>query len=974
MMSLRGPWLSLLIVSALTPRPAAGGAVGRPPAADGPALEFFEKEVRPVLATRCQGCHGPEKQKGGLRLDSRRAALAGGDSGAAVVPGDPGASPLVDAINYGASVQMPPKSKLPPAEVASLTRWVAMGAPWPEADRPKQDGATDAAAAVAWKRRWEHWSFLPVRPIEPPAADGGGWARDPIDRFLLAELKAAGLRPAPDADRRAWLRRVTFDLIGLPPRPEEVEAFVVDAAADADARAVDRLLASPRYGERWARHWLDLVRYAETSGHEFDYDIPDAWRYRDYVVRAFNDDLPYDRFVVEHIAGDLLPDPRRGPAGGNESILATGFYFLGEGNHSPVDLREDEAMRIDNQVDVVGKAFLGLTLACARCHDHKFDPITAKDYYALSGFLKSSRFQHAFLDPPGKASEVGAIKDELTAAVRRRGDLPGAAPADDDGSTLFEGFDGPAYEGWTVLGEAFGAGPSRAGDFRVVGDRPAAVPVPPGRAHSGLTSDRLRGVLRSRSFTIDRPYLHYRAEGRSGRINLVVDGFEKIRAPIYGGLALAVDSPDRTRWYTMDVSMWRGHRAFVELADGATVDYTTGKVAYLDGDGFLAVDEIRASDRPEPPGGPPAEAGPPVPLDGPDLGPILARFREAESRIAPPSLAPAIADGTEEDARLLVRGNPKTPGEVVPRRFLEVLGGADSSPPRPGGGSGRLDLARRIVDPANPLADRVLVNRLWKHHFGEGLVRSPDDFGAMGQAPSHPALLDWLAADFVRGGRSIKRMHRQMVLSHAYRMASAADAGADRADPTNRLLHRMNVRRLEAEAIRDAMLSVSGRLDPSPGGPGVPTHLTPFMDGRGRPAGSGPLDGAGRRSLYLSVRRNFLSPLLLAFDFPAPSASMGRRNVSNVPAQALTLLNDPFILDQARAWADRTRARSPSPEARVDDLYRTAFGRPPTDRERAESLAFVRSEGETPAGGDDPQAWADLCHVLMNTKEFIFIP
>jgi hypothetical protein len=941
-----------------------------PPKPDGAALEFFEKEVRPVLLTRCQGCHGQEKQKGGLRLDSRTSVLAGGDSGPAVVPGKPGESLLVEAINYGDQVQMPPKSKLPAAEVAMLTRWVASGAPWPIEERKTSSGS--AAPGRPWKERENHWSFRPVQRREPPEVKDKDWARSPIDRFLLGALEAKGLKPAPDADRRAWIRRVTFDLIGLPPRPDEVVAFVADGSNDAFEKVVDRLLGSSHYGERWARHWLDLVRYAETSGHEFDYDIPDAWRYRDYIIRAFNADVPYDQFVVEHLAGDLLPEPRRQPTDGtNESILATAFYFLGEGTHSPVDLREEEAGRIDGQIDTLGKSFLGLTLACARCHDHKFDAIRTKDYYALSGYLKSSRLQHAFLDPPGKNAaaidDLRTIRGELREKLGRHAstsDGPlGATPR--DGETVFEDFSKPAYEGWFASGEAFGSGPSRAGDLTVEIAGRRAIPVPAGWAHSGLVSDRLQGVLRSRTFTTERRFVHVRVMGNGGRINVVLDGFEKIRDPIYGGLTKAVQT-DAPRWITFDLEMWRGHRAFVELSDGAIADFTTGLAHLTNGDGYLAVDEIRFSDRAAPPAEMDDRAA--IALDDPALRPLIDRCREAEARITPPTLGLAVADGSGEDDHVHIRGSTRNLGEVAPRRFLEVFDGCSS----PGSGSGRLELARRIADPANPLTARVLVNRLWKHHFGEGLARSTDDFGAMGSEPSHPELLDWLASEFVRDGWSIKRMHRRMVLSHAYRMASVAGPEAERADPTNRLLHRMNVRRLEAEALRDAMLALSGRLDPAMYGPSVPTHLTGFMEGRGRPSRNGPLDGAGRRTIYLEVRRNFPAPMLLAFDFPTLPVCMGRRNVSNVPAQALTLLNDPFVLDQARAWAGRVRKEEPSPERRLDRLYRAAFGRAPEPRERAESLAFVDAKSHAP--GDEAAAWDDLCHVLLNTKEFLFIP
>ncbi len=966
---------------------------------DAPAIEFFEREVRPILIARCQACHGSEKQKGGLRLDSKAGALTGGDSGPAVVPGKPGESPLVEAINYGEDVKMPPKSKLPPTEIATLTKWVAMGAPWPESSAAKAAGS--AAGSVVWGERSKHWSFQPVRHVPPPAVKDESWPAGPIDRFLLNGLEAKGLKPAHDTGRRTWIRRVTFDLIGLPPRPAEVETFVSDADVNAFGKVVDRLLSSPQYGERWGRHWLDLMRFAETAGHEFDYNILDAWRYRDYVVRAFNADLPYDQFVVEHLAGDLLASPRKGPDGAEESVLGTGFFSLGEGTHSPVDLREEEAARIDNQVDVVGKAFLGLTLACARCHDHKFDPISTKDYYGLTGYLKSSRHQHAFIDPPGRngvpLAELTSIKNELATIIIRalplaKGELEGVARSTrtappsvpslqggkaiepttfaDDGSIVFEDFNRPTYDGWFVTGEAFGDGPSRAGSLRIqAGDTPpTATSVPPGIAHSGLVSDRLQGVIRSRTFVIEHPFIQYYATGKGGRINLVVDGFEKIRSPIYGGLTLGVDTAE-PRWMSMDVTMWLGHRAYIELGDGATVNFTTGLTHYFDGEGFLAVDEIRVSDQPAPPAAIATKSGPKVvPLTDPAMTPLLARTRAAEAKIARPNLALAIADGTEEDSRVNVRGSPRTLGDLVPRRFLELLTGRNPVPTT--SGSGRLDLAKKVVAPSNPLTARVMVNRIWKHHFGEGLVRSPDDFGHMGQPPSDPALLDWLASTFVADGWSIKAMHRRILLSHAYRMSSTAIPGAEAVDPSNRLLHRMNVRRLDAESVRDAMLAVSGRLDLRVGGPSIPTHLTPFMEGRGRPSKSGPLDGEGRRSLYLDVRRNFLSPLLLAFDFPAPATCIGRRNVSNVPAQALTLLNDPFVIAQANLWSERVRADSALPAARLDSLYRTAFGRLPSDRERAESLAFVQAMTKE---HDEARAWGDLCHVLINAKEFVFV-
>jgi hypothetical protein len=539
-----------------------------------------------------------------------------------------------------------------------------------------------------------------------------------------------------------------------------------------------------------------------------------------------------------------------------------------------------------------------------------------------------------------------------------------------------------------VTGDAFGNGPTQAGDWLIHRDGATrrAVLVAPGWAHSGLVAPALQGVLRSQTFVITKRYIQTRAAGREGRINIVIDGFEKIRSPIYGPLTIAVNN-EEPAWHTQDVGMWRGHRAYIEIGDGATVNYTSspsqGPASYYPGDGFIAVDAIRFADSL-----PPRSSGEPLTRDVADLGRCarpcghhpcdedLNRYEALAAEIPPPSLAPAITDGTGEDAPILIRGSTRNPGPLVPRRFLEVAAGCGQ--PAPLQGSGRLELARRMVATARPLLARVLVNRVWQHHFGAGIVRTPDDFGVMGRAPTHPELLDDLAAQFIAGGWSIKALHRLCVLSSTYRMASAVqDSATERLDPNNEALHRMNVRRLEAEAIRDALLAVSGRLDSTLYGPSVPPYLTPFMDGRGRPPASGPLDGDGRRSLYLNVRRNFLNPMFLAFDFPAPASTMGRRNVSNVPAQALALLNDPFVTGQARLWAERIlgndRAAAGSPRARLAALYETALGRLPSDQETAAGLAFLAAAAQAYAGPDDPRAWADLCHVLINVKEFIYV-
>ena len=819
------------------------GAPAEPPV----DAAYFETTIRPLFAKHCASCHDAKKAKGGLELTGRAAALAGGESGPALVPGDAAKSRLVQAVHYDGALKMPPKGKLAAEEIQALSLWVRGGAPWPEAGEARSTAKPFDVKAIAAG----HWAYAPMKPS--PGAN--------ID----ALWKQTGKEP----ERRSLIRRLTFDVTGLPPTPAEMTAFLNDTSPDAYAKLVDRLLASPAYGERWARHWLDLVRYAETQGHEFDFEIPDAWRYRDYVVRAFNDDLPYNQFVREQIAGDLLP-PRWHPAENwNESLIATGFWCLGEGKHSPVDVRQEQADRIDNMIDVFGKTFLGQTIACARCHDHKFDPIRTRDYYALYGILSSSRYQRAFIDRVAN----GGVAEPVPAPPRA-----GSVPA-------YESF-GPGWrERWFVTGPAFA--------------RPGEGPPFSGRDGVGFA-----GSLRSPTITLAKPFLGVRVAGKQTKVRLVVDGLQLIQDPIYGGLSRGIDHDDY-RWLNFDVRMWAGHAAYLEFLD--------------EGPGTFAVSEVAFSDAAL------AEAAAP----GPTPGTLTAR----EAR-----RAPAMAEGTGRDERVFVRGSPKTLGEVAPRRFMELFPAE-----LPAHGSGRRELADAVADPAHPLTARVFVNRVWQHYFGDGLVPSVDDFGHQGTKPTRAELLDALAAEFVQSGWKVKALQRRILMSGAYRTQA-------------------KVRRLEAEAIRDAMLAVSGRLDAAAGGPGVPPYLTEHMSGRGRPGASGPLDGLGRRSLYLQVRRNFLNPMFLAFDYPTPFTTMGRRGTSNVPAQALVMLNNPFVRQQAELWAKRG---SGPRDARIRRMYAEAFAREPSEAELFIARASVPH--------DNPAEWAALAHALFNAKEFVFL-
>lgn len=889
--------------------------------------EHFEKKIRPLLVTHCLDCHGAKKQKGGLRLDTRAAMLRGGDSGAVLVPNDPQASLIVRAVRYDGEVKMPPRGRLSDAEIMELERWVKSGAPWPEDPSAGSTGLAHQQQAFDLAGRAKaHWAFQPIRPVEVPPG-----SQHPIDAFIEAGLREAGLSLSPEADRRTLIRRLSYDLIGLPPSPEEIVAFEQDTSADAYEKVVDRLLASPQYGVRWARHWLDLVRFAETYGHEFDFEIPNAWRYRDYVVRALNEDVPYDQFVREHIAGDLLPNPRRHPQDhSHESIQATGFWFFHEAKHSPVDSRADYADRIDNQIDVFGKAFLGLTLACARCHDHKFDPISTRDYYSLFGMLASSRYQQALIDDPTPTLQV------LEAMRSQRAVAPAPWPPSADEQSLLK-------PDWRQRWFAAGLG------LRDLGDG--------GYPHSGRESVRLTAALRSPTMPVEKPFLAVRVAGQNTRVRFVLNGLELIRHPIYGGLEHKINHGLSFRWLTFDLSMWQGQPGYLEFLDEGPGWFAVIDVRWM----MSRPSSVKATATPDASGGLVEAAAPPR-VESDELS-------QLEARIAPPRFAPAMTDGNGRNERVMIRGHPRNLGEEVPRRSLEVFGGGIFTT----AGSGRLQLAEAIVQPENPLLARVMVNRLWKHHFGEGIVRTPDDFGLQGQPPTHPELLDWLARQFPTRGWSLKAMHRLMVTSRAYRQASQAPAEiaakAARVDPLNKRLHRQNVRRLEAEAIRDTLLALSGRLDLTLEGPGVLPFLTPHVEGRGKPGTSGPLDGNGRRSLYLQVRRNFLNPMFLAFDFPTPFTTIGRRTTSNVPAQALAMLNNPFVLQQAEGWAQRVLSeKEDTDEARLRKMYLAGFAREPTSDELTAVKRFLNE-----FGSDRVRAWTHLAHVLLNTKELILI-
>ncbi len=980
-------------------------------------VQFFEAKVRPILVEHCYECHATDSEtiEAGLVLDSKWGWETGGDSGPAIVPHSPNDSLLIEAVRYQENVisGMPPRSKLAEEQIEILEKWIEIGAPDP---REKVTGDPSDAKKETFdlnQRFNDHWSWRPIIKPALPTVEQNNWAKNPIDQFVLASQQQRGLYPADPADKPTWLRRVYFDLIGLPPSQEQLEAFISDDAHDAHEKVVDDLLNSVLFGEKWARHWLDLMRYAESYGHEFDYALPHATEYRDYVIRALNADVPYDQFVREHLAGDLLQQPRKHPEQlFNESVIGTGFWYLHEATHAPTDVLGNEADIMDNQIDVFGKAFLGLTVACARCHDHKFDAISTQDYYAISAHIHSSARQEVNLDigeQHEKARE--AIDEKLTAASRALNDsakrtaefiealrgktssqsLPTQlqSPTVNAESQLFEQFgEGKIPDGWVTTDNA----------FRPIDDtlsvRTDGSLAMPNTIDSGYWGNKQVGSLRSPTFLIEKNNIHLLIKSTANiKIQAVIDNYQMTgyNGLLFGGILLsggATDTGGKWAWKTIggNLNKYIGHRCYLEIID--------------QGDAEIAIDQIMFSN-----GGAPgiSEA---EPLDEAQFVEQLAqstndlakgrsnRWIAWQSQLAPslitevaleskdliesakqinetvpgPRFALAMAQGTVEDAAVYVRGSHKNLGETVPPRNLAALGGTIGS---------RLDLANQLVSPENPLTSRVLVNRLWHHLFGTGIVPTVDDFGPQGQKATNPQLLNWLASDHMDSGWSIKHTIRSIVLSATYRQQSkpasslSAEVVATK-DPTNQTLYFMPVRRLTGESIRDAMLMISGSLNDAHYGGSVPTHRTEFMTGRGA-RGSGPLDGNGRRSIYLAVYRNFLNPFFATFDTPNPFGPQGRRSVSNVPAQALALMNDPLVIELSNRWGKAIAANTnQSMQDRIREMVIAAHTSEPTPEQIAMYEQFLNTQAEV-HGGLNEIAWSDLAHALFNMKAFYFL-
>ena len=977
---LRAAWLLAWMIAFATCAQAAN-----------PSDDFFEQKIRPLLTEQCLKCHGEKKQQGGLRLDSREALLKGGDSGPALVPGKPDASLMIRAIRHDGDLKMPSSKKLPNSQIALMERWVADGAAWPKGQSSKVTKADPK----------KHWAFQPVTRPAIPTVRNTGWPRTAVDAFILARMEAAGMEPLPPAEPAMLLRRVTYDLTGLPPTPEEQLAFERDHSPEAYARVVDRLLASRAYGEHWGRHWLDLVRYADTAGENSDHPLPHAWRYRNWVVDALNADMPYDRFVREQLAGDLLANGSSGREY-SDHIVATGYWAIARRFGHDID--KDHHLTLEDAIGTLGQGILGLTLGCARCHDHKYDPLSMQDYYGLYGILSSTSFSFPGCEPKQQPRDlvpllssadrdrmVQPLDAEITRLESRHKELAAKLEAQSkasamQGSNLSKALaSGVVAEGGTVsLPE---------NDLRAVSVKKGEALVLTIGNNGGYGADTTRLELSveeilpdgktGRMWSLEDLQSNFHASNphadRHGNPNtwlLLADkGTARLLPEKVGNIN---NRPELLAWRLTDnpavlvntsnqpVNVWTSLAAKGIFAHpGPDSAVAIGWLSPLDGTVRLRglVQDVHKA-----------------PLDGVnwklnqmlspnwakdllsqsettrELTALDTRLKELKSEKAKIPVAFAVAEGKPADARLHLRGDPEKPGDAVPRKNLDILGGQKI---QNGQASGRLELANWLTAPDNPLTARVMVNRLWQNHIGKGIVITPSDFGTRGQPPSHPELLDHLASTLVQSGWSLKSTHRLLVLSATYQQQAMAS------DPSGLFRGHLR-RRLNAEEIRDSFLAASGELDSAPG------EAHPFP-----PEGSwsftqhGPFAAeypTNKRTIYQMQKRNRRDRFLALFDGADPNASTANREATTVPTQALYFLNDPFIRARITGLEKRL-AGLPTDQARLDACCRLLFCRPASEADRQDMAEFLAGYPDLAPGA----AWRGWLGVMLAENEVLYV-
>jgi mono/diheme cytochrome c family protein len=877
-------------------------SAAEPAKPDAAKIEFFEKNIRPIFVAHCVQCHGPDKQKGGFRLDTKAAMMAGGDSGTAMVVGKPDESRLIHAVRYNGDIQMPPGKKLSDDHINAMAAWVKMGAPWPPEATSTRPVDPDKGFRITDKDR-EFWSFQPVKRVPAPAVAGA--MKSPIDNFVLAKLQEAGLKAAPTADRRTLVRRATFDLIGLPPTPDEMEAALSDRSPEWFEKVIDRLLASPHYGERYARHWLDVARYAEDQAHSFQPRLyPHGYRYRDWVVKAFNSDKPYDRFIIEQIAGDLIDGKEN-----EDQLAALGYFALGPVYYGRAVLDE-----LDDRVDVLCRGFLGLTVACARCHDHKFDPIPTRDYYSLAGIFSSTQYkEYPVTDPKTAAAfdkgqaEIKVKNDAIAALLRAESDR------------LSERTSAEIARYIVVAWQLQNARKSKANT--------ATADVAKQEKLYDFVLDRWVNYLFPKQAD-ERPHLASWREMLS-KFDAKKD-LSKDADAIAAVRAVAEEFQAQILAIQATAGPWEDPKAAHALLREVL--------------GLQAIPRQQVENL----------ADPKVKTQITQQKAAVEKLKKDLPKIP---VVHSLSEGTSANMKVHLRGNPATLGDEAPRGFLSILGSNAKPQAAFKVGSGRLELAQAIASKDNPLTARVMVNRIWAYHFGRGIVGTPSNFGHLGERPSHPELLDYLASRFMDNGWSIKAMHREIMLSATYQQASAFDAAAYQVDGDNKLLWHMNRRRLEVESWRDSMLAVAGNLDRTPFGPG--TDLS-SADHR-------------RRTLYASVSRHNLDPLLRLFDFPDPNLTSDRRTITTVPLQQLFVLNSEFMVKQAKSLTARITAEDTDEPTRIRKAFAILYGRPPSDSEIQLGVEFLTGPADSPGKAKTLTRWERYAQVLLGANEFLFV-
>ncbi len=929
---------------------------GRGQTATPEQAEFFEKKIRPLLAAKCQKCHSADAQVAGLDMSSAEGFVRGGESGTLINKDKPEESRLLKVISYDENPKMPPTGKLKADEIEAITAWVKMGAPWP--------GAAAAATAKTWPKNSsvrsftddekQFWAFQPMRDFAPPQVKNAAWVKSPIDNFVLAKLEEKGLKPAPPADKLTLLRRATFDLTGLPPTVKEMSDFLADNAPDAFKKVVERLLASPRYGERWGRHWLDVARYADSTGNDEDHRYPHAWKYRDYVIQAFNDDLPYDQFLREQLAGDLLPSSD-GSEVNRRGIIATGFLSLG----AKAIAQQDKVKMLydvyDEQVDVTSKAFLGLTVACARCHNHKFDPILTKDYYAMTAMFASTKSfsvwdSHVSV-PLEKPLVPKAEFDKYLAAKKA------LAEKDKRVRLAMEDITDAVKEPLVKLNMP------RLAEFMLAARKvyQNGAKLEEIAKQSNLPEDLLKKwVEYLKPSEKIRGYLNEWNDAKAGKLSEV---------------AMAYQTRFQKRHADLDEKILKWRPEYQKaLAENKSLPekpkLEAGEDRFFD-DVYFGGGPFSASPRER------RNAAGAAPKDKGNFSDeqwtrleALRKESEALKKAAPPEpdMACAIEDGEPVKQKVFIRGDYNAHGDDAPPSFPAILEKYDTKPNFKG--SGRLQFAEWLTRPEHPLTSRVLTNRVWQWHFGEGLVRTPDNFGKMGEKPSHPELLDYLARQFSKNGSSIKALHRMIMLSSTYQMASDNPSSFE-ADPDNRLLSRFSRRRLSIEEMRDGLLAIDGTIDVTMGGSLQSGRGTDGETSQGRLSVNP--ETLKRRSVYIPLRRANLPTLLNLFDFGDATTMTGKRQLTNVATQALFWLNSEFLMDRSVEITKALLNEKDNAE-RVSAAYLRILNRKASADELASGLQYFEAYTRKFAGDKaEPKAWQSFCRILMASNDFIYV-